>query len=357
MKTHTNHYQNFSLEQELTLACENLTQHVKLDAEDMASRGLPNLAGDHIAPYYENHHYNYQNLIDKINAEMQFTSTCQHVHDQKENAKQEYLRNQNKLSEAKEKHMHLEAKLKRTAVPKDTLLRKRKTLLASAIICLFEGLFSIPFFESLGMNLVSSAVSGLLFAGVLAGFAKVFPRILTIGKTIWQRRLIILIAFLATMTLFTYLGDIRADYLNANLKDLGLQYTAWPFACISELLLITAVAICYFYRVTDEEKEALKNYNKLKSETEASRQEVQKLEQVLVDIGEKIREVHTHNVSWLVFGAMMEDKIIHHAQNSYALFKKHILLQRTNVGRPDCLDEQYPFSFTTHFHTVKQISQ
>ncbi|MBX7204119.1 MAG: chloride channel protein [Bacteroidia bacterium] len=351
----TQHYHHPSLESKLKEACESIRNHEKIGAEEYATRLLPRPHGDHMDMYMEGFHHEYQLQLDSVNTELQFKSICQQVSEQEKKAQKQKQDLRNKLSEAKQKQVDLDEELKKTPVPPNAK-GQRKARIASFIVCLFEGIFSIPVFESWGMNFLVSTILGFLLAGVLAAFAEIFPRILAIGKTVWQRRLIVLSLFIVTLTLFTFLAFIRADFLNSgDAKQLGLHYSPWPFVCISEFLLITAVALCYFFHLTLEQRNAIQKHQVLKTEIEAIQKEISEFEEAVRSVDEDTRVLKNQCGSMLVFGSMMEEMVINHALGSYAMFKKTNLMHREDNHKPDCFDEPYPFSFSTNFNSIKKL--
>jgi cell division protein FtsB len=356
METENNRYQNPALEAYLKSSFAEINGNAKIDAERLASKNLPRPSADRMPSYVEESHLSHQALMDKVNAEVQFKTTCGEVAEKQKSCDQKTHELRNKLAAAKEKKVQVDSKCKNVSYPV-YLLRLILAELAIILISLFEGILSIPVYEIWGFNLVESILMGGLFATVLAIFAQTFLDIVNLGKTVWQRRLIAF-GLLSLLTgMFTYMAIARADYLsslaNANAVDsLNIHFSPLPFIFTSILLFIVAVAVHHFYMPTQEQKDAIREYKRLQKEKKAIDGEIEKIDADIKTEEKENSDLRTTNASMLVYGSMLEEMIKNNAKSCYALWKKHNLMHRPDHSKPDCFNEPYPFTFNTNFHSV-----
>lgn len=344
----------------LQAAFEINREHIKINAQSFAFKNMPRTYGDRVGAYFEEDHHRYQHLMDEVNKELQIKTTCQQVadHSRMTEARQRDLNN--KHSAAKEKQIATDAKFKKTSHPKG---RIRQMLACAAVIItsLTEGILTTPIYERWAYSSIESVFMGLLFAGVLAIFAHAFLKIVFLGKTLWQRRLIAFSLVLLLAVLFKYMADVRADYLtgvvNASSADaLNQHFSAWPFVCISLLLFITSVAINHFVMPTKKEKDDLKDYQRICQAKKDIDAEIAQIEADKAKVTGENNALKASSASILEYGSMLEASIITHARSGYGLWKKHNLMHRPDNIRPDCFDQDYPFAFNTNFHAITQMN-
>jgi hypothetical protein len=348
------------LEALLHTAFEANREHIKINAQAFALKNMPKIVGDRMGAYFEEDHQRYQHPVDEVNKELQFKATCQQVADHARATEEQQRNLDNKYSAAKEKQIAIDAKFKKTPYPKG---QTRQTLawVAIGIIALFEGILSMPVYERWGYNFIESVLMGLLFAGVLAILAHTFLKIVFLGRTLWQQRVIAFSLLFFLTLLFKYMADVRADYLsgvvNANTTDaLNQHFSPWPFVCISLLLFIAAVAVNYFVMPTKKERGDLLDYEKALQAKQDIEAKIAQIEADKAKVHQEHNALKASSASILEYGSMLEESIMTHARSGYALWKKHNMMHRTDNTKPDCFDQPYPFSFITNFHTIKQMN-
>ena len=356
MKTENNRYQNPAIEAFLKSSFGEINGNAKIDAERLASKNLPRPSGDRMPSYVEEPHLSHQALMDKVNADLQFKTICGEVAEKQKSCDQKTHDLRNKSAAAKERKVQTDSSCKNAPYPsylKHLILAQ----LAIGIICLFEGILSIPVYQIWGFNLVEAILMGGLFAAVLAIFAQTFLDIVNLGKTIWQRRLIAFGLLSLLTAMFTYMAIARAEYLsslaNANAVDsLNIHFSPLPFIFTSILLFIVAVAVHHFYMPTQEQKEAIREYKRLQKEKKGIDAEIAKIDADIKAEEKENSDLRTTNASMLVYGSMLEELIMNNAKSCYALWKKHNLMHRPDHCKPDCFNESYPFTFNTNFHSI-----
>jgi len=356
METQHTRYHNDAIETLRKSSFDEISGKAKIDAERLASNNLPRQSGDRMPSYVEEPHLGYQALMDKVNAEVQFKTTCGEVAEKQKFCDRRTHDLQNKLAEAKEKKVQMDTKRKKVSYPV-YLIRLILAHLSIMLISLFEGMLSVPVYEIWGFNLVEAILMGSLFATVLAIFAHTFLSIVSLGKTIWQRRLIALGLLSLLTAMFTYMAITRAEYLsslaNANAVDsLNIHFSPLPFIFTSILLFLVAVAVHHFYMPTQEQKDAMCAYMQLNKERKAIDAEITIIEANIETLQQENSDLRNTNASMLVYGSMLEELIMNNAKRCYALWKKHNLMHRPDHCKPDCFNEPYPFTFNTNFHSI-----
>lgn len=353
-----NNYQNPKLEKEVSNGLEHLTEKVKIISEQMASHNLPLAQGDSMQSHFEEFQHEYQHLIDTVNKELQFQTTSQQVQQSKLLSGKEILTSGNKLADTRTKQLIATTKLKNTPC----LMHPKRALLVTIIIafvCLGEGLFTIPVFEAWQFNFIESFIAALALAGILTVFAHIIPKLIGLGKTIWQMRLIAFAILIFVLSLFIFLSIARSNYIKSvgEANGVHLEVSMWPFIFGSMLFLIVAVGIYYFYMPTKEEKHSLKEYADAEKHKRDCDKEVARLEKDIIQTGQKHTTIIISGTSEFYFGQALEQMIINSAYMAYSLYKRYNLVYRKDGLRPDCFDEPYPFIFTTYFNFPNQTTR
>lgn len=360
MKTEKTRYYSPTLDASLKSSFDEIKGKAKINAESMASKNLPRVSADVIRPYFEESHLEFQLLNDRVGTELRFQTTCEEVSEKKKSSEQQTRDLRTKLASSQEKQVYVNTKCKNTPYPAYLI---RFILAEFAIICisLFEGIQTVPVYETWGFNLAEAILAGILFSVVIAIFAHTFLKIVNLGKTIWHRRLIALALLVLLTTLFTYMANVRAEYLssvvNSNAADtLNIHFSPFPFVLTSLLLFIVAVAVCHFYMPTDQQKEAIREYTRLNNEKKAIEDEIAQLEAKIDAVQQENSDLRNMNASIVDYGSMLENMIMNHAEMCLALWKKHNLMSRPDSCKPDCFDDpSYPFTFKTNFPHLNLI--
>jgi hypothetical protein len=353
METQNNHYQNPALEATMNTSFLKIKELVKISAESFGARNLPELINDRMGSYWSEFHPMFQGILDDLNKTLQFQSTCQAVLSHEQTADQKKRSAHNALIELQNDRIPIDDKLKNTPVP-TSRKRYRRAQVIVAVICFAEGLYSSQCFESWGYNYIASLGMGIGLAFVLAGVAWVFPKLVGLCKNKWQTRLLIVTSIIISGIFFKFLADARIDFLTSGGSDMSIQYSPWPFVCMSELLLITATCLHFFALPTDAQKKQLEEYEKLIEDKQKNKRDIEAMVEKIVSIDEDHKAMKTLSGSTLVYGSMLEERIITEANGAYFLFKKFNLLSRSN-GKPQCQDDPYPFPFKTYFDSIKQL--
>jgi len=356
MTTQIRRFSDPEAEKKLMSAFSQERELVKQDSGKMAKRHLPTLSGDSMGSYYEDHHMHYQSLLDEVNKRFQMETTVNEGVQSKNATSKKVLALQAEISDAEQELIKIEEELKKR--PEPTSPNRHKWIMTIIIIlCLFDGMFSIPIFESLGYSKVESWGIGIFFGLILAVFSHMFPKIVNLGKNKIQRILITLGLSALSIELFSFMSFSRVKYLEALAQSQGISvsYSPIPFILTSILLLGTSVFLSFFYFPTKMELQAIKEYLKLKAEKKRLEDEIFTKNKEI----ESIEDIHDDCIndkgSLIVYARQLENMIIREAIGSFILYKKNNLMNRAD-GKPDCYDQLYPFEFQTYFNVPKLLS-
>ena len=348
-------YTNPALEALLSATFGMVQEKAKASGETLAFKNLPPQNGDHM-DFFEEYHEQHQSLIHTVNTELNFETTRYNAVQGKENAEKDIQALHAKKSKAADKLIECESRVKNIHPSP----RTRKTFLmwlwiAIGVLCLAEGIFTIPILQIFGLNFLEALILGIIFGGVLSIYAHSIPWLVSLGKTVWQRRAIIAGLFVLTFAFFFFLGSMRANYLMDSMKTDGatVNFSAWPFALASILLLLTAMTLPILYYPSDEEKRVRLQYEEAIKEKEVWDKEIARIESEITGLGAKKDTLLVSSAAIIEYGQSLEHRIISHAKLCFSLFKKHNLMHRTDGIKPDCFRE-YPFAFTTYFNLQLQ---
>jgi hypothetical protein len=176
---------------------------------------------------------------------------------------------QSEISDDEQELIKIDDELKKRQEPSSP--NRHKWIMAIIIIlCLFDGLFSVPIWESFGYSKLEAWVCGIFFGLILAVFSHMFPKIVNLGKTKFQRILITIGLSGLSIGLFTFMSLSRVKYLESLAQSQGIlvSYSSIPFILTSILMLGTSVFLSYFYYPNKGELQAIKEFLKLKNEKE-----------------------------------------------------------------------------------------
>jgi len=343
-------FRNASLEALLNTAFENLLARIKLKAEQLGRNNLPRLIGDNMKSYFETFHYEYQILVDKINTELQSQVTCFEVVENDRIANDTIRDLEHKLSDAEHELIPMENEVKNTPAPNN----RHSVLKARICICLvacFDTLLNCKYFQLLGNTYLESIGIGMFFACVLVIFAHLTPRIIGMGRTMRQQKIIAALIFAFMTVVFWYLACLRSDYLNANGTS-GVHYSPWFFTILSLFLFAVAVFAYLFLMPTKADRQAVERYNDLLSCQQCAKDKVSNLSAEIANSRIAKSEFRIDNSSIVLYGNMLEKQVISRSKMGFATMKDEMLRYRADHAKPDCFDDEYPFNFNRNFDQI-----
>jgi len=349
-------YTHAPLEDAVHNFCKEVLQKIKIDARATGGRSLPRPVNGSFAPLYHPFHLQHQDAIDNVCLELQPKTSVFEAGKITDTSVKETMRLTNQLPPLQSRLIEIEAQLKDVRPALSTRRNRRLLLKAGvAFICLTEGAFSIPVFEALGLNFLESWILGGLFGGVLAIYAHVIPWIITrFGKTLLQKRLIATGLFILTFALFFGMGILRANHLTqvAARQGVNEQYSPWPFTLGSLLLMLVAIVLPLRYGATKEEMETRHRFDNLTKEKESVETQIAEIEIAIKNIEDDKNNHHISSASSLEGGYIIEQQIIANAHHGFSLYKTENQMYRTD--HVDCMEQEYPFTFRTHFSFINQ---
>jgi hypothetical protein len=360
MKTEKNRYEKPELDAYLAQSFEEIKQQSIINAQAYAARNHPPLSNKKVHSYFEENHHKYQGLIDTINAELQFKSSCNEVVEHRKVTDHLVRILQNKLSAFKTVLIGIDAKLKNWHRP-FSHAQLILAWVAIGIIALFEGLLATPVFSTWGYSNIAALLMGILFASVLAAFAHLFKKIVALGRTLWQRRAITAALLLLLTLLFSFMAIQRAEYLSKTVADnsantINLHFSPIPFVCTSLLLFVVAAAVSYFFLPSKEQWHELQAYKEVHKAKEQNQAEQGRTEAEIAARHREHADVVHINTSLLDKGNMLEKLVISNAYGCFAEWKKQNMMHRSDNGVPVSFDDpNYPCKFNTNFHHLNLL--
>jgi len=336
---------------DLEAALNEIEHKAVLGSQAIAWRNLPLQTGDSYAPYFEEYHMLFQKLVDHRNMVHEPKAAFMKAGKATQQAEKENHSLVNKLPNLERRKSQVIRELE-SLHPSPKTKKWYRTLILFGVIsvCLSDSLYNLPTFEAWGMSYLGALVLALVFGIVLAFFAHLFPRIVSLGKTLWQRSLIAFGLLAGFFIIFLFFGEMRADYLAKIASENGstAHYSALPFALVSTVLLIVAIAIPHFFSPTKEELEIKTRHEKLTKDKSDLENEIAGIENQRKANDANKDRVHLESSSQLNTGFTDEQKIIAHAMMTFSSFKKTNLLHRDDRVKPNSFNEPYPFIFKTY---------
>jgi cell division protein FtsB len=231
--------------------------------------------------------------------------------------------------------------------------------IAIIAICSFESLFlTVPLFRALGMSGLESIGLGILFSFVMIGYCHMIPRLIAMGKTKTQRRIIFGVLLVLTVALFWFMAEARVRYLNGMMQSYGVNsgasYSPLLFTLTSLLLFSVATAISYFFLPNKEQTEKMEEYNKLQKDKVEADKKVEELKQKIDSLQADKNNFKNGNALQYLAASDIEDMIINNVEGFYPLYKRENLKHRS-APSPFTPEPNYPFSFKRHFKVQKSI--
>jgi len=337
----------------LNAALHEIEQKAVLGAEAIAWKRLPLAVGDSFAPYWEEMHFHFQKLLDMGNLTLDPKSTLMKAGKASREAEKDNHAIIGKLPELETKRNNVTTELESIRLSPRTKKWYRILIIVGVVlVCLADALYNLPTFEAWGLSYIEALILSIVFGASLAFFAHVYPHIVALGKTLWQRRIFAFGLLAMAFSIFLFFGEMRAEYLAKQASENGatVHYSGLPFALVSMLLLIIAIAIPYFFNPSKAQMEDKRRHETLSADKK-------KIEDEIAGIGRQRKAndaakdmIHSESGTQLNTGYSNEQRIIAHAMMTFSLFKKTNLIHRDDGVKPQSFNEVYPFSFTTYFN-------
>jgi hypothetical protein len=348
------------LDEHVAKQFEEIKKQIIINAENYAVRNQPPPDNEIIHAYFEEDHLKCQALIDEINRRLQFNTSCHHVTEHKQATENKLREVLNQQSIVKEKQNQNTAQLQGKKPPFGKRVI-RFVILATIVLLLGDMIFNVPVFETYGYNFAESIFLGVIFAILVGILAHFFKPIISLAKTVWHRRAIAVSLILLLIILFYTMAAHRVQFLELQSSEdtaKTIHFSPLPFVIMSLLMFLGAVFINDFYFPTKEQREAMRDYQRLIAEKQKIDDEYTRLKNDEAAIENEHTEVRHMNASILEYGCSLEELIISKAHEGFALWKKHNMMYRKDNCRPRSFDiPGYPLSFRTNFQTIKKLQQ
>jgi hypothetical protein len=353
-------YANSKLESYVTAEIQKIQQHSIIDAEHNGKDNIPHLLMQTMRPYFHEFHMRFQAIIDKLGTALQSRALRNEVAEHEKVTSDHAQRVNNQLYEVKQQQASIDTQLQGKQPPY-SIFRLIAIWVVTISTSLFDSVFAMPFFESLGFSLLEAAAMGVLFAVALAAFAHLYRRLVYLGKT-GQRKVIFAVLCGLAIGLFAFLAQARAAYFNhqiaaTSVDAIGQHISAMAFFVISIVFFMVAVAVNYLYFPTGDQRDDMRTYNKLLEEKAANADKQQQLIHELQAQQAQHSQLRIDNLSKYEYGFLLERQIISQAAVTLQQCKNHNARFRPDHGRPTAFEtEGYPFEFVTNFQEFKKTT-
>lgn len=339
-------FRNADHEASVQTKCDNLLSGIKLKGEEYGRNGLPLLKGDSMKLYFAPFFYEYQAMLDSNNTEHQCEVTCFEACESDQLADRGISNLEHELADTEHELIPVESELKNTPMP-----RKRSSAAIGRVCMVVVGcldtLLNTHYFEMLGFDYLTSFGIGVSFAAVLLIFSHFVPRVIKLGSTQLQRRLIAGGIALFMGMLFWHLAALRAAFANA---ATGSHQSPVFFTAFSLFLFSVAVCIYLFQMPSEKDREAIERYNTLLARSKSLNGAIESIGKRLATARATKSEFRVDNSSIILLGGMLEKQIITNAHRGFAELKAAMLRFRNE--RPECLDNEFPFMFHRYFTQI-----
>lgn len=334
----------------------HIIEEGKILASQFGGRNIPGLS-DSMNSCFGELHYQMQGLIDESANEIGFQTISQEVKQNEQLAGKQTQDASHKLMDARTEQNNITSELKGMAKPVSRN-KAKIILIAIAITCFADGLYNYQTFLSWGLDMIGAIVGALILALVLTLLAHNFQKIVALGKTVWQRRLIILSILAMLISFFAYLGYSRSKYLEAIAKSQGvdISISPVPFVLGSLLFIVVAIAAYAFMMPSKEELAYAKKYADACNEKKVVDQKVLKLENSINNIEGNHARLIIDGVSQYEIGHFYEQMIVNSANTCFRTFCRYNLMHRKDGITPTEFNGDYPFQFTLHFPNHKLLT-
>lgn len=350
-KIQNNHYFNPGLKEDLKISLNELEAEVKQSSSELARIDLPRENGDKINLYFSKFHSKVQSLIDKVNFELQSRTTVATVVEHGKSTKSAVQDEIARLSDKKSEGIKLNSILSQ----KPQNVSFQRLLFIHGIIILVgcaEGAFALPIFQSWGYSLIEAMIMAVLYSIVITAFSHLSTKIINLGKTLTQRRIIASIMTVFVIGFFTYLANTRVQSIKDNAKVQGviLELSPIPFVLMATFVLVVAIALSYFYMPTKKEKEKIREIKMLESKNTQLQNEIKAGEKAITNKQDEHFSLKALHASKLECGATLEDYLTHNAHYLFQLFISEN--QKLRDISCDCYNDEYTLQFKYYFKPI-----
>ncbi|QKJ32469.1 hypothetical protein HQ865_22785 [Mucilaginibacter mali] len=329
--------------------CAAILLNVRISAKQLGKRGLPMARGDSMKPYFEPFFFEYQRLLDLNNAELACEVARFEVMEHDAQADRDIAGLEQDLADAEREFGQAEHEVQNTPAPagRHAALRRRLCLF---VVAVFDTLLNAQYFQMLGYSYLEAAGLGSCFAGVLLIFSGFVPRLVRLGGTARQRRLIAAGILVFMAAIFSYLAQLRADFANA---AHGTHFSPWFFTLLSLFLFATAVCAHCFLTPSRADREAAERYDALLGRERKAKAAKEDIARQLAATRLAKSGLRVANSAVIHGGAMLEAQLISAARHAFAVLREEALRYRTGPGRPDCCDADFDSCFAFHRYFPK----
>jgi hypothetical protein len=303
---------------------------------------------------FQPHHLAIQGLID-LNAGEHGVDSIKHSGaNQLQQGKEIIQKLEIQEFKVQDQLVDLELELQNTKAPYNRI-RVIMAVMAMVLISLFEGLWTMPIWESIiGLGYRESLISSLLFAVVIGTFCHLTAEGIDRIMRKINKRLSLASVFALCFILFWHLGEMRAELLSQRSTELHglesqLDLSALPFAILSTLLIFIGISMSYFYLPNKAERNQMDSYRALVKH-------VIELRDQKVEVSERIQK-EKRKISYELLskyeryeqGVLLEKYLINQSHLLLSIYQKKNLAFRKDGVIPLSFSKAYPFQFTTYY--------
>lgn len=351
MKTQISSNIKFSdpkLEEEIRQVTHQLEELILQEGASNGRVEIPKSIGDSYSLYFSVHHSKIQNLIDKVATTLQPRTTIASVVQHQQLTKDEIINKSRAISDKQRESIKLKSAIKEHSAL-GTYSKIILIYVITVLIGLTEAFFALPIFESFGYSKGEAIIVSLLYGMVLTVFSHFVIRIINLGKTKIQRRIIAVCLAFFTIGLFTYLSASRVLYIAETAKASGftLILSPVPFILMATLILGIAVAVVHFGLPSKDEKAKIKAQRDLILKDKALSNEIKSEFLEIEGKNQLHASLRFEQGSKIEYGYSLEIMLTHKAEYLFNLYK--IENQKHRNTPCDCINEPYTLKFKYYF--------
>lgn len=339
------------LEEEIRQVTHQLEELVIQAGASNGRINIPKPIGDSYSLHFSVFHSKIQNLIDIVATNLQPRTAIASVIEHEQIIKGEIINKNRAISDKQRESIKLKSAIKEHSA----LGTYSKILIIYAItilIGLAEAFFALPIFESFGYSRGEAIIISLLYGLILTVYSHYVIRIINLGKTKIQRRIIATCLAVFTIGLFSYLATSRVLYIAETAKASGftLILSPLPFILMATLILGIAVAVVFFAMPSQEEKAKIKAQRDLILKDKALGNEIKKESTEIEEKNQLHASLRFEQGSKIEYGYSLEIMLTHKAEYLFNLYK--IENQKHRNTPCDCINEPYTLKFKYYFTDI-----